>query len=66
MKQENEVVRYVNDSVVSEITGIAVGSLRNMRMRREGIPYSKIKKSVLYSLNDVYKFMESRKVELSD
>ena len=57
------MTRYINDVEVSKITGRAVQSLRNDRQKRIGIPYSKIGRSVRYSLDDVIDFMEARKIQ---
>lgn len=55
--------RWVNEKVVSKMTGLALQTLRNQRcMTIGGIPYSKIRKSVRYRISDVVKFMESKKI----
>ena len=60
---ESQNKKYLNEFEVSEMTGIAVQTLRNKRFKREGIPYCKIfKRSVRYALNDVIDYMESRKI----
>ena len=58
-------IKYVDEKVVSQITGRALQTLRNDRQFRRGIPYSKIGRSVRYLLADVLEFMESRKVQTS-
>ena len=58
----NETVKYVDEKIVSEITGRALPTLRNDRFNRRGIPYCKVGRSVRYSLEDVVDFMESRKI----
>ena len=58
--------RYLNEIKVSEITGRALSTLRNERFRGEGIPYIKVGRSVRYSLQDVVRFMESRKINTSN
>lgn len=57
---------YLTEVQVSEITGIALSSLRNQRFERRGIPYSKIGRSVRYALNDVIEYMESRKIQTDE
>ena len=56
--------RYLSDREVSDMTGIAIPTLRNYRNQRKGIPYIKCGRSVRYSLQDVVDFMESRKINL--
>jgi len=56
-------VQYVDEKEISKITGIAIQTLRNHRFRRVGIPYHKLGKSVRYSLEDVYQYMQSHKIE---
>lgn len=55
--------RYLNEKEVSEFTGLALSTLRNHRFERKGIPYSKLGKSVRYSLQDVLDYCESRRIE---
>lgn len=54
--------KYVDEKVVSEITGRALPTLRNDRFSRKGIPYVKNGRSVRYLLGDVFSYMEARKV----
>ena len=58
--------RYINEKEVSEITGVALQTLRNQRHWNRGFPYTKIGRSVRYLLQDVLEFMESRKIETED
>ena len=60
------VPQYLTEAQVSEITGIALSSLRNQRFERRGIPYSKIGRSVRYNYNDVITYMEDHKINLSE
>ncbi len=57
-----EQAKYLTDREVSEITGIAISTLRNNRFLGKGIAYSKIGRAVRYSIRDVIDFMESRKI----
>jgi len=57
---------YINEHVVSKITGIAVQTLRNDRHRRRGIPYIKIGRSCRYKLADVIEFMERHRVQTEE
>lgn len=61
-----ESIRYLNEFQVSELTGRAVQTLRNERFRGTGIPYSKLRRSVLYALPDVLAFMASRRIQTKE
>ena len=54
---------YVTEKEVSRITGRGLQTLRNDRHRGRGISYSKIGRSVRYKLDDVYDFMQQRRIE---
>lgn len=54
--------QYLKETEVSEITGIALSTLRNQRFKGAGIPYSKLNRSVRYSLEDVVRYMEQHRV----
>jgi predicted DNA-binding transcriptional regulator AlpA len=58
-----EQIRYLTEKQVSEVTGIAVQTLRNWRQLRRGFPYSKVGRAVRYSTADVEEFMEVRRVK---
>ena len=60
-----EHIKYINENAVSQMTGIAVQTLRNYRFKGIGLPYCKIGRSVRYALEDVINFMESRKINPS-
>ena len=63
----NELVpRYVDEKEVSKITGLALPTLRNWRFKRIGISYSKVGRSVRYSMSDVLDYMDSRKVRTDE
>ena len=55
-------VKYLNESQVAEMTGVALSTLRNQRFLGEGMPYVKLGRSVRYSLSDVIDHMEKHKV----
>jgi len=54
---------YLTESQVSELTGIAVQTLRNHRTRREGFPYVKAGRSVRYQITDVRQFMDEHRID---
>lgn len=58
-----EKTRFITEKEVAEITGRALSTLRNDRHLGKGFPYTRIGKSIRYSLSDVIKFMESHKVQ---
>ena len=59
---ENQV-KYLKEEEVSNLTGIALSTLRNNRHMGRGIPYRKISRSVMYSLQEVVDFMEAHKIQ---
>lgn len=55
--------RYIPESEVSKLTGLAIQTLRNYRCQKRGIPYVKISpRAIRYSLDDVITYMEARKI----
>ena len=55
--------QYLTEKQVSEMTGIALSTLRNNRFNGTGISYSRLgSKSIRYSLNDVIEYIESRRI----
>jgi len=58
--------KYINEKQVSEMTGLALPTLRNDRFLRRRIPYIKVGKAVRYNEAEVIAFMESRRVRTSD
>ena len=55
-------IQYINENQVSEITKMALSTLRNNRSKGQGIPYIKLGRSVRYDLQDVIEFMEAHKI----
>ena len=55
--------RYVDEKVVSLITGRKIQTLRNDRSLRQGIPFIKYGRSVKYDLIDVMAYMQRHKVD---
>ena len=58
--------KYLKEAQVSEITGLALSTLRNMRFMRRGIPYSKFGRAVRYSLQDVETYLEKHRICIED
>ena len=61
-EEEMNTPQWISEKEVSKITGRATQTLRNDRVKRQGIPYSKIHRSVRYRMDDVIDFMESRRI----
>lgn len=58
--------RWIGERAVSEMTGRALPTLRNDRFLGRGLPYTKMGKSVRYSIDDIVAYMEARRVPTSD
>ena len=63
MKSET---RYITEKEVSNITGLALSTLRNDRATLRRIPYCKVGRSVRYLMDDVINFMEASKIQARD
>lgn len=59
----NPEIKFLTPQQVAELTGIAAQTLANSRHRRKGIPYSKVGASIRYSLADVIRYMNSRRID---
>jgi len=62
MNHDDSSPQFLTELEVSQMTKIALPTLRNHRFRGMGIPYYKIGKSVRYRLQDVLDYMESKRV----
>lgn len=58
-----EQIRYLKEGDVSEITKLALPTLRNYRVLGKGPDYLKVGRSVRYRMDDVIRFMERGRVE---
>lgn len=56
-------MKYLNEKQVSEMTELALPTLRNDRSLGRGLPYIKFRKAVRYNEKDVIDFMESHKIQ---
>jgi hypothetical protein len=54
---------YIDEKIVSEITGLAIQTLRNHRFLRKGLPYHKVGRAIRYCLDDIYSYMDSKKID---
>ena len=62
----NSTAQYLTEAQVSELTSIALSTLRNHRFERRGIPYVKLSRSVRYKLQDVIDYMESHRIQTEE
>ena len=62
----NTATQYLTEREVSQMTRRALSTLRNERAAGRGMPYIKVGRSVRYSLADVIRYMEERKVNTKD
>ena len=62
-KEVKEQIRYLREREVSEITGLALPTLRNYRFQGIGPDYVKAgERAVRYRLDDVIRYMEAGRV----
>ena len=54
--------QWISEKEVSKMTGRATQTLRNDRVKCQGIPYSKIGRSVRYLMDDVIGYMQSKRI----
>lgn len=59
---ENKV-KYMNEREVSNLTGLALSTLRNHRCKSKGLPYIKVGKAVRYSFQDIIEYFEGHKIK---
>lgn len=64
MEQQQPI--YLNARQVAQMLGIQTQTLANWRSQHRKLSYSKIGRIVRYSLEDVTRFAESRKIEVMD
>ena len=57
--------RWVGEDVAAALTGLSLAKLRSDRFNRnpDGLPYTKIGKSVRYNLGKIKAFMEERQID---
>ncbi|MPL71045.1 hypothetical protein SDC9_16813 [bioreactor metagenome] len=63
---EKDQNQWLTEVEVSLLTKLSLSTLRAHRFYRKGMPYSKVGRSVRYSLADVAAFMESRRVTIEN
>lgn len=55
---------YLNTAEVEEIFGISKFVLESDRVKKQGIPYIKKGRLVLYKIDDVRKYLEQNKIKV--
>jgi predicted DNA-binding transcriptional regulator AlpA len=63
---EMKTMKYLTEKQVSELTGLALPTLRNDRFLGRRLPYVKFGKAVRYNEADVVGFMEDHKIRTSN
>ena len=58
--------RWLDEKEVSRLTMLSLSTLRAHRFYRKGIPYSKVGRSVRYSVTDVTTFIDSRRITIEN
>lgn len=59
-----EFTKWLNERQVAAITGLSVHTLRSHRLKRKGLPYSKVGRAVRYNSEEVQAYMNARRVNL--
>ena len=59
-------MKYLNEKQVSEMTSIAVQTLRNWRHFGKGFPYHKIGRCIRYNEQDIISHMDGKKITTAD
>ena len=58
-----EQYKTIDDKLVSRVTGLALGTIRNKRGNGTGPPYYRVGRRCVYRLREVLSWMEARKVD---
>ena len=64
MDVNDKAEKYLNEKQVSELTGLALQTLRNARFNSRLFPYVKIGRSVRYRISDIVAVMERHRIEI--
>ena len=60
-----EQYRVIDDRMVAQVTGLALGTIRNKRGDGTGPPYYRVGRRCVYRLSEVLAWMEGHKVEMA-
>jgi hypothetical protein len=66
LNREGILMKLVDEKIIAEMLAKSVQTLRNDRFLGRGLPYARIGRSIRYDIDDVTKFIESRKIETKD
>ena len=66
MIEITEPKKYLTTQEVADFTGIAVETLKKMRVKKTGMPYIKIGASVYYDKDDTIEWMNKQKINPQD
>lgn len=60
---ETKPDRWIDEREAAKLTGMSSAWFQRARWAGDGIPFSKVGRSVRYKLSDVLAFMEARRIE---
>jgi len=60
---EIEQYRTIDEKVVAQVTGLALGTIRNKRGDGTGPPFYRVGRRCVYRLREVLSWMEAHRVE---
>lgn len=63
--QWRSVETWLTEKQVSLIVGLSLSTLQKNRHKKNGIRYTKIGRSVRYSMSDVIEYMNAHKIDFS-
>ena len=61
-RTETSDLQWVSEKTAAQLT---VHTLRGHRLRRKGIPYTKVGRAVRYSITDIASFMQANRIDFS-
>lgn len=56
---------WLTEKEAAAMTGLSVSTLQKQRCYHRGMPYSKIGRSVRYSINDIQAFMKAHRIQIA-
>lgn len=64
-RTETSDLQWVSEKTAAQLTGLSVHPLRGHRLRRKGLPYTKVGRAVRYSITDIASFMQANRIDFS-
>ncbi|WP_049758076.1 helix-turn-helix domain-containing protein [Nitratidesulfovibrio vulgaris] len=64
-RTETSDIQWVSEKTAAQLTGLSVHTLRGHRLRRKGLPYTKVGRAVRYSITDIASFMQANRIDFS-